>query len=1013
MNREIVPRKSDLIYRMRSLPMAGAVLHVGAHPDDEDIGLLSYITGKYGARAVYWSATRGEGGQNRIGPYKEEQLGVYRTWEAQNARAIDGGECLYGPFFDFGYSKTADESFYKWGREEVVKQIVRAIRMVQPQILVARWRGDPGDFHGHHQAIGTAVSEAYKASGDPAQFPELEEEGLYAWQPQKCYQSMNNSGRDLTTGGALNLRGTYNPDYERDGILRINTGEFDPISGTSYQEEAWAAYCKHQTQSMGVISEPGDFYYYFARYKSQVEVPARETSIYNGLDPTLTCLADYPGRGALRLRKDLEQIKAKCAEALQCYRVESPEEAARPILDGLALLKGTRSNLTGADLESQAEKAISAYLTRKIADFEEVAARCLGLRLECLTDDARITPGQQFHLTATLWNFLQSEVSSVAFTVLVPETWEIKLIEEASAALSSMCEVIAAPSAELSIPYWLAKPKVGEQYHWPKGAPAGQPSGPPPVQVACKVQLGEDQLTLRAPAILREKFPGGQRELTMAVIPPISLSPQKAREFLVVGPKDQQVNLMVTARSNMEHEGVEGTVRLEVPDGWHVEPAEIELALGPVGDATSAYFSVRVPSATSAGHYTLRYVVRVGDRDYDVVLHPIRMGMPGLPGLPDETNCVREEFVITPATVELCMIEVRFAKGLKCAYIRGAPESIPEVLEAFDLQFHLITDQELAFIELAQFDVIVVGPNAYLTRAELWKSYARFLDYVAHGGTLIVQYQGYGYQGKGFAPYHFAYNQPHDRVSYEDAPVTFLEREHPILNWPNKISHADFEHWIVEQGLYYFSSFDKRYLPIIEANDPGEAPKKGGLLVAGYGQGTYVYTGLSFFRQIPAGVTGAIRLFANLVSLPAARIHERAEFLKRVTLFGPLSDEELHEVANLMSEHWVEDGAYICRVGDPADKLYTVLRGDVEILREVAGKEELFYQEGEGDTVGEMSFFAETPHEVSIRAKGPVQLLVIEAEQLKMLLQQKPMLVGQIIKVLANELRKITGWEKR
>ncbi|MBN1454636.1 MAG: cyclic nucleotide-binding domain-containing protein, partial [Methanomicrobia archaeon] len=698
---------------------------------------------------------------------------------------------------------------------------------------------------------------------------------------------------------------------------------------------------------------------------------------------------------------------------LQSYRVENPVDTAKKILEGLALLKALRVNLSGEDLEPLAEKAIGVYLTHKIADFEEVAARCLGLRLECLTDDARITPGQRFRLTSTLWNFLQREVSRVTFTVLVPEKWEIKFVDGASAALSTTCEVIAPPSAELSTPYWLVKPKVGEQYIWPKGAIAGLPFGPPPVQVECPVQLGGDQITLRTPAILREKFPGGQRELTMAVIPPISLSPQRDREFLVVGPADQCINLMVTARSNMEHEGVEGTLRLEVPDDWYVEPGEIELALGPAGDSTSACFLVRVPRATPDGHYTLRYVVRVEDRDYGVVLHPIRMGMPGLPGLPDESNCVREEFVITSAVVEICLIDVTFAKGLRCAYIRGAPEPIPEVLEAFDLHVHPITDQEMAFIELMQFDVIIVGPDAYLTRAELRKNYARFLDYVAQGGTLIVQYQGYGYQGTGFAPYPFAYNQPHDRVSYEDAPMTFLEPGHPILNWPNRISQADFEHWIVEQGRYYFSSFDKRYQPIIEANDPGEAPKKGGLLVAGYGQGTYVYTGLSFFRQIPAGVTGAIRLFANLVSLPAARLHERTEFLKRVALFAPLSDEDLHEVAKLMSEQWVENGAYICRVGDPADKMYTVLRGEVEILREMAGKEELFYQEGEGDTVGAISFFAETPCEVSMRAKGEVQLLVIEVEQFKVLLQQKPMLVGQIIKVLANELRKITGWEKR
>lgn len=253
-----------LLYRLRGLGMGGTILHIGAHPDDEDGGLMAYVAHKYNARIIYWSATRGEGGQNRIGPYTGDALGIYRSWESLDARTVDGGEALFGPFYDFGFCKTGAEAQEKWGREKLVKEIVRAIRMTQPQIVISRWTGQPSDGHGHHRAVGAATLEAVELAGDPARFPELRTAGLAAWQPSKVYLS---TGGDWQPGEKGSFGGIQ-PDFERQGTLRINTGEFDPIANQTYQEQAWMAINQHRSQAMGFIPNRGDYYYYYILHKS-------------------------------------------------------------------------------------------------------------------------------------------------------------------------------------------------------------------------------------------------------------------------------------------------------------------------------------------------------------------------------------------------------------------------------------------------------------------------------------------------------------------------------------------------------------------------------------------------------------------------------------------------------------------------------------------------------------------------------------------------------------------------
>jgi LmbE family N-acetylglucosaminyl deacetylase len=1004
------------------LGMACAVLHIGAHPDDEDIGLLAYSFCKFGARGVYWSATRGEGGQNRIGPYKEEALGIYRTWESLDARSHDGGESLFGPFYDFGYSKNAEEAFAKWGRRAMIREIVRAIRLIQPHIVVSRWTGTPIGHHGHHQAVGQAAQEAFEVAGDPNQYTELKAQGLAAWQPLKFYHSMDNSGGDLTSGGALNLSGLPNPELERDGILRINTGEFDPIAGSTYQERAWIAYNEHKTQAMGLAPGPGDFFYYFYLQKSLVSVPKRETSFFDGLDPSLTGLADHLGNGSPFLRNYLEEIKDRTREALRDFRADDPIEASTSLLEGLSLLRETSARLEKADLDNETKQAFGWYLARKIKDFEKVTARCLGLELECLSGRSRIIPGEQFQVSSSLWNHRGTQIDKTAFALCLPEGWQARSLEPQEAEgtspaqsddgslvlLRSDFEITAAERANFTCPYWLVKPREPYHYHWPRGGPCSLPFAPSPIKVNCEVALGGHRITLQEAVIHRESFPGGFRELPLAVIPPISLDPKTSCEFLPLRDAEQSLELQAVVRNNRD-QTIEGDLELVVPPGWGVTPGSIYLSLPEGGGTETVQHEVTIPSDVQADRYVLQYRIRCGKLQYGVVLTSVRMQEPGLPALADESNCVKEEFIVTPSEVTVHLIDVKFVEGLHYAYVQGVKEELLDTLKPFGIRFHLVTDAEVGYLDLSKFDAVVIGPNAYLMREELRQYASRFLEYVKQGGTLIVQYQGYRYQTSGFTPYPFGFNEPHDRVTHEDAPVKILDPNHVLFRLPNPIDLNDFDGWTRERGLYFFGWWDKQYHALLSSSDPGEEPKEGGLIECQYGPGTFLYTGYSFFRQLPAGIPGAFHLFANILALPEARILERIEFLKKISLFSLLTDEQLDAVARIMSERRATDGAYVCRQGEVGEELYIVYRGELEILRESSNQEQFIDVAKEGDCVGELAILGNIPRTASLRARGDVRLLIIEGSHFLELLQENPEMSIRLLKLLVNRLAPTPG----
>ena len=992
------PRNASI--GIRGLRMSGCVLHIGAHPDDEDIGLIAYVARKHGGRAIYWSATRGEGGQNRIGPYSGLALGVYRTWESMAAREGDGGECLFGPFFDFGFSKTGEEALGRWGGlERMICEIVRVIRLTQPDVIVARWQGNTGDFHGQHQAVGMGTEEAFHAAADPARFPEL---GLPAWQTLKVYESLDNSGGDQSAGGAGNLFGRANPAYEEDGFLRLNTGEFDPATGLSYQQQAWIAYNRHQTQAIGLAPDAGDFFYYFRRHSSVVTTPARESDFYEGFDSTLTGLARLAAKSARDdLAARLNGVVESVAAAEAAFHPATPGAAASPLLDALERLRTLRAKLASFEFDGDGRAALDRYLTRKEKDIQRMAAECLGLKAECTVPKAKLIPGETVRASARLWNHGGGTVDNTAFELALPAGWQVQPTGDAEG-MSQAFDITASPAADVSCPYWLARPRNGNLYAWDDPEAVTLPFAAPPVRLICATNVMGRRLILDVPVVLRQPFPGGYRELPISVQPPITLQPKARKEFLQVSGREQTIEVQVLTRCAAE-EGVHGTLALEVPDGWRVAPDGADLDFARAGDLETATFSVTVPAGCGAGQYTLGYHIRCGGRRYAMVLDPVRMGPVGVPRLPDESNCIREEMVVSKADVAVNIIDAKLFPDLTYAYVKGAEENLVEALGHFDLMFHDLRDDELGHGDLSRFDLIVIGPNAYLVREELRKNARRLLDYVEAGGTLVVQFQGYGYARSGLAPYPFAYSNPHDRVTWEAAPVTMLDPDNELFTVPNHIGAADFDDWVHDRGMYFFGERDKRYVPLLSCSDPDEPPRDGGMMVTSHGRGTYIYTGYSFFRQLPAGVTGAFRLIANILAIPMSKRLRRAATLRRIEMFSSLSEEQILEVARVAVERWDDDGAYLCREGDVGNELMIVLSGEVEIIKESAG-DRVIYIAREGDAIGELAILAGIPRTAAMRARGDLHCLVIRSEYFHALMRTNFDLAEQMLRSLALKL---------
>lgn len=850
---------------LRQLDGVKRVLVVAAHPDDEDTALMAALARGWGAEVAYFALTRGEGGQNLIGPELGEGLGIVRTGELLAARGIDGAVQRFSRAYDFGYSKTAEETFRQWPREELVRDLVWAIRSFRPQVLVSIFSGTPRDGHGQHQAAGLAALDAWAAAGDPARFPGQLEAGLEPWTPVKLYR-----------------RTYFDPE---NATLAMPTGNLDPLLGRSHHQIAMEARSRHRSQDFGTAQAPGPRDTHLALLETRVP-SGPDDPILTGVDTTLATLARDLGEEGRPLVAGYRESVARARGSLA---VERPAgafpalAAARRSLDSLIDLPGARSGELGRELERR----------RRLLDRALLAAA--GTRVELRSRDDVLVPGQEVLVEARVWSGRGATVTLDAPGIRAPAGWEVAPLapdvttdEEDEGGFGRLFrprETLADPAATAAVdpgtvalwryevrvpadeppsqPYFLERPRDGALYRWPENADVRtRPFGAPLLEAAVEATLALDGVETRIAVREEVRYRGvdkaaGEFWRPLAVAPRVSVEPEAG---LWVWPVDDTRPREVVFRLlGRDPGGVSGTLALEVPDGWRAEPAAGNFALAGDGSEIRLRFIVSPPESPAEGEFALRPIVEAGAaRGEGVSIRII------------DYPHIEPRLVSSPATIRVVRLPVQVAER-RVGYVMGSGDDGPEATRQLGLDVTPLEPGELEGARLDRFDTIVLGVRAYEVRPDLRAANGSLLAWVERGGTLVVQYNKYEFNDGDYAPYPLRIDAPAPRVTDETAPVALLDPEAAPVSWPNRIRPSDFDGWVQERGLYFPSEWGEPYRPLLSMADPGEEPRLGSLLVAPYGDGLYVHTSLSFFRQLPAGVPGAYRLWANLLSVDGER----------------------------------------------------------------------------------------------------------------------------------------------
>jgi LmbE family N-acetylglucosaminyl deacetylase len=787
------------------------VLVIGAHPDDEDSELLAYISRGLGARAAYLALSRGEGGQNLIGEELGEGLGLIRSGELLAARSVDGGEQFFTRAFDFGFSKTLDEALRFWPADSVLKDAVRVVRLFRPQIIVSVFSGTPRDGHGQHQEAGVTAQRVFDAAGDSTRFPELwREEGLRPWTPLRLYQSTR-----FDTSRTTQV---------------MNTGGLDPRTGQSYRQLAALSRSQHRSQDMGQIQPLGPSQTRLGLIRDRVladAAPERGADLFAGIP-----------RDAGWLPARADSLRA----ALSAGRME---ELARSLAQ--ALERWDREASAG---DSVTRRELSRALTT-----------AAGIEMDAFTSTEELLAGDRVEVTVQAYNAGSFDVTLDSCAIQAPPGWRVEPLDPASAPLGAgtmvtrRFAVLVPADAPPTQPYFLERPRIGAMYDWSAAPPSvrGRPFGPPLLvaRMFLSVLGAHPALSREVSERYRDQALGEIRR-PLHVVPAVDV---RLQPDVVVWPAaDSPTRTFTVALLSHARDARSGEVRL-VADGW-TAPPPVPFTLSQAGDSKVVTFHLARPAGLRQATTTVRAVARTADgrefsQDVEMIEYPH----------------IRPTPYVRQAVATVRVAPITLPRVTRVGYVRGASDRVPEALRDIGVPIVLLGPRDLAEGDLSRFDAIVVGSRAYETDTALVHHNQRLLDYARQGGLVVVQYQQYPFIEGSFAPLPLSIARPHDRVTDEDAPVKLLAPDHPAFTTPNRIEAADWEGWPQERGLYFAHDWDAAYTPLLEMHDPGEAPLQGGLLVARLGSGTYVYTGLSFFRALPAGVPGAYRLFLNLLAL--------------------------------------------------------------------------------------------------------------------------------------------------
>jgi LmbE family N-acetylglucosaminyl deacetylase len=853
-----------LAFALRKLPTTGSFLMITAHPDDEDNPLFVMLSRGRGHRTGLLSLTRGGGGQNEIGSELFEALGILRTEELMSMHRYDGARQFFSRAYDFGYSFDVGETLDKWGKEEILKDVVRVIRTFRPEVITTLPRTGTGGGQ-HHQAAGLIAEEAFRAAADPARFPEQIAEGLRPWQAKKIYERYRWGGSGTST------------EDDPSQILKMQTGLFDPLLGRTYFQVGMQERAYHQCQGMGqLIPLPGERASEWMKVDAVVDTNSPETDLFDGIDTTLFAIEAYAQgqKGEVSsLHDDLEAIQGHIEASLAAYHPGFPQRSAPSLARGLAAVRDLASKIVSSGLEESSKFQILFLLDHKEEDFMDALRLAHQFSLEVLVDDGMVIPGQQFELVATLANGGPDPIEEQAIHIDAPPGWVIESTQETSqqippaGVVSHSFNVRVPQGAELTQPYWRRNPNL-DRYEVLNQEDPTAPWSPPAVGVRVAYESNGTASTLHSAARYRYAGPwvGGEQRHELMVVPAVSLTAHPGISIIPLDQASQGREVRVIALNN-NPEPHSGRIELEVPPGWEVVPREAPVSFTHEAQSITTKFVVTAPPGISTGEFEIRAVGYFQGQTYQQGYQVI------------DYHHIQRRLWYTPSTIQVKTLDVKVRSDLSIAYIMGVGDRVPEALQQLGVDFKFLSEDDLAFGDLQQYDVIVTGVRAYLNREDLKAYNSRLLDWVKEGGTMIVQYNKYEFnevvegpdgrrqmKDSPYAPYPAQVGS--GRVTDENAPIE--EVAHPVFNTPNRITASDWDNWVQERGLYFMGKKDSNYRDLILTHDTfpyNQGTKLGSLVETEYGQGRWIYVGLGLWRQLPAGVPGAYRILANLLSL--------------------------------------------------------------------------------------------------------------------------------------------------
>ena len=843
---------------LKRMSTTARLMHTTAHPDDEDGGMLTVESRGRGTHTLLMTLNRGEGGQNKVGSSLLDSLGVLRTLELLAADRYYGVGQRFSRVADFGFSKNPEETLEKWqGHDIALGDMVRVIRTFHPDVLVARFTGTSRDGHGNHQASAILTKEAFRAAADPNRFPEQLREGLLPWQPKKLYM-----GRLCWDNSA---------ECEKDYSVKINSGKEDPDLKESFITFAMDG-LRHQL-SQGAAQwtvDPGDRFSYYKLVDSVIpsvaDASGHESGFFAGIDTSLPGLADRLGEEEKKvpfLSHELEEVARQIQQAGSAAEKNS-ENAADPLFNALKRLDKIQQRVSDAPLSAAAKAALLLPLQEKREECSHAINLALNVSQEATTSSPQITPGGTIAVNVRVHNGSQHSLSLESLSVDPANGWtftarmlvttsgtltlpEIPAGEERSFDLSTT----ALAKVDYSKPYWHRDDPAVESVNTvddPRFATL--PFPPSPMRVVARYSTGKIQNTASTPVLAPFKDDHGQQRVwPVPVLPKFSVTVEPATQLSRID-GEPALHVKVRIESKVEEDGV---LRLQVPESSRVEPDHVLVHFAAKSEPQEFDFQV-FSKVREESRGAVRAVLTAEGQEYS----------------DSYTLITRQDlgayYYFQPATQRVSFVKAVVPPNLLVGYIMGAGDDIPTTLQQLGIPVELIPATSLSKTDLSKYSTIVLGIRVYDTQKEVIASNKSLLDYVSNGGTLIVQYNsGVGdFNAAKLAPFPLQLSRA--RVSVEEAPVQILAPEDGIFHYPNEITQKDFNGWVQERGLYFAESWDAKFKPLLACNDPGETLQKGGLLRAQYGKGIYIYTGYAFFRQLPAGVPGAVRLYVNLLS---------------------------------------------------------------------------------------------------------------------------------------------------